>query len=351
MKRRNAIKVTTLAGVSSILGQGCSTLFNKSQSSLSGSDRRNFKSHPETVIGTEKAGGTSPKLLIATCQFPVESNIEDNCGHILRQMRIAKKAGADIVHFSETCLGGYAGVDFDSFDHYDWDLLRQNTRRIMELSGELRLWVILGSNHALTGKHKPHNSLYIINDDGDIVDRYDKMFCTGNREETTGDLKHYSPGSQFIVFTIKGITCGLLICHDMRYQELYREYKKRGVQLMFHSYYNGKMKFKNPDDPDENIWGVITEPTMQTYAANNHMWISVNNTSGRESCWPGFFVRPDGVITGRLTRNEEGVLISVFDTTVKYYDPSEAWRERAMNGVYNSGTLVNDERSGNRNSL
>ena len=33
--------------------------------------------------------------------------------------------------------------------------------------------------------------------------------------------------------------CGVLICHDFRYDELYREYLLRGVQLMLHSYHNG----------------------------------------------------------------------------------------------------------------
>ena len=81
--------------------------------------------------------------------------------------------------FPRPCLGGYVGVDLPSFDRYDWDLLRQCTEAVADLSRKLKLWVILGSNHRLTGKHKPHNSLYVINDRGSVVDRYDKMFCTG----------------------------------------------------------------------------------------------------------------------------------------------------------------------------
>jgi len=176
------------------------------------------------------------------------------------------------------------------------------------------------------------------------------MFCTGNKKGTSGDLKHYSPGSRLTVFRVRGITCGALICHDFRYQELYREYKKRGVQVMFHSYHNGhstKKKLRKAG----NIWGVIVPPTMQAYAANNYMWISANNTSRRESSWPGFFVLPNGVVSGKLKRNEAGVLISEVDTRKKMYDASVAWRERAMKRIYHSGTLVNDPRSENRESL
>src|SRR5215212_1849382 len=57
--------------------------------------------------------------------------------------------------------------------------------------------------------------------------------------------------------------------------------------------------------------------TMVAEAANNHLWISCPNSSAsstRESCWPGFFVRPDGVVAGRLRRNTAGVLVSEVDT-------------------------------------
>ncbi len=92
----------------------------------------------------------------------------------------------------------------------------------------LKLWVVLGSNHPLTGRHKPHNSLYLINDCGEIIDRYDKMSCTKGTDGAKGDLDFYSPGSRLVVFTVQGFCCGLQICHDFRYQELYREYKNAG---------------------------------------------------------------------------------------------------------------------------
>ena len=243
-----------------------------------------------------------------------------------------------------------AGLEFKTFRGYNWDLLRQCTLNIMDLAGKLRLWLILGSNHRLTGSHKPHNSLYVISDRGKIVNRYDKMFCTGDSGETRDDLKHYASGSKFVVVTIKGIKCGLLICHDFRYPELYREYKKLGVQLVFHSYHNGHIstaKLKK----ELNIWGIIVPPTMQAAAASNYVWISTNNTSRHESCYGSFVVRPDGILTGKLPRNKAGVLISTIDTKSKFYDASVDWRGRAMKKIFHSGTLVKDERSSDKTCL
>jgi len=40
-----------------------------------------------------------------------------------------------------------------------------------------------------------HNSLYVISDSGQIVERYDKRFRAGDPDERSGDLARYSPGS------------------------------------------------------------------------------------------------------------------------------------------------------------
>lgn len=304
------------------------------------------------------------KLKVATCQFPTSADIVSNRNYIFSQMRAAKAQGAQVAHFPEACLSGYAGADLPSYDGLDWSLLEQSACAILDLARELRLWTIVGSAHRLSGDHKPHNSLYIINDQGQLIDRYDKMFCAGNAAENTGDLAHYTPGNHFSVFEIEGVRCGTLICHEYRYPELYREYQKRGVQLVFHSYHAGHIdaeRFRQMQEgvglenhafnPASTLPGITQPAAMHMAAADNYMWISCPNSSARESCWPSFFVRPDGVITGRLQLHETDILYSTVDTDDVFYDSTAAWRERAMNGIFHSGTLVQDARSDNRTQL
>jgi deaminated glutathione amidase len=303
--------------------------------------------------------GAIMNLVLATCQFPVSRRIEDNFWWILRQMRQAQRKGAHLAHFCECSLTGYTGVEFESFDGFDWNLLERSLREIQSLARELKLWVVLGAAHRLSGRHRPHNSLYVIDNNGRLRDRYDKMFCTGvarsnNHNGPLGrshDLTHYSPGDHFVTFQVRGVRVGLQICHDFRYPELYRRYKRLGVQVILHSYHNGhttKAKLKRSG----NIWGVIVPPTMQAYAANNYMWISATNTCARENCWPSFVVRPDGVISARLRLHQAGILITNIAPRTRFYDASEAWRDRAMRGIYHSGMLVaNDPRSTDRRSF
>jgi deaminated glutathione amidase len=304
------------------------------------------------------------KLTVATCQFPTSSDVRSNLAHVLDQMRTARARGADVAHFPEACLSGYAGIDMPSHAGFDWSLLGAAVRDVLALAAELRLWVVLGSAHRLGGANKPHNSLYIIDAQGRVADRYDKRCCSGDASGTTGDLAHYSPGNHFSVFEINGVRCGAQICVDCRYPELYRGYKRRGVQLMFHSFHAGHI---GPEDfaarealvgpenhalnPATTLPGITQPAMMHAAAGGNHMWISCPNSSAYRSCWSSFFVRPDGVVTGRLNLHETGVLLSLVDTDERFYASTAAWRDRAMDGVLHSGTLVHDPRSDDRTAI
>lgn len=276
------------------------------------------------------------RLRLAVCQFPVSADIVANADWVKNQLRAAKDQGADLVHFPECALSGYAGVDHQSLDGFDWQQLHRQTASILELADQLDLWVVLGSTHRLTGVRRPHNSLYVIGPNGQIVDRYDKRFCTG------GDLRHYSPGDHFVTFDVNGVRIGLLICYDIRFPELYREYYRRGVRLMLHSFYNARQK-------PGSIHPKIMPPTAQAYAAVNNMFISINNSCASHS-WPSRFVTPDGLLQASLTVDVPGIMVQTVDIHKQFYDASAAYRERAILGILHSGRTVRDPRSADRHS-
>jgi predicted amidohydrolase len=283
-------------------------------------------------------------LRVATCQFSVEPEIAHNRRQVLRQMKQAYEQKVDVVHFSECALSGYAGVDIPDTDSIDWDELVAATQEIQTAAADYKQWVLLGSTHRLSGQHKPHNSVYVINSHGKIVDRYDKRFCTGlGGKRPTMDLHHYSPGNRCVTFRVKGFTCGVLICYDYRFPELYREYKKQGVQVLFQAFHNARKTVV--DDEQYNIWKTIVPATMSCRAAENHMWVSANNSTARPSRWGSFTVRPDGAIVGKLNVHRPGVLITEMTMDKTFFDAPGPWRESAMNGRLHSGSTVKDRRS------
>lgn len=282
--------------------------------------------HPES-----KAQKKEGSVRIASCQFPVSSNIDENARWIMEQMAEAKLKRADIVQFAECALSGYAGADWESLENFDWKKLYQCTDSIVELANKLNLWVVLGSMHRLSTGHKPHNSLYLITPGGKIADRYDKRFCTGR------DLDFYTPGDHFCTFEVNGVTCGMLICYDVRFPELFREYRKLGADLIFHSFYNARK---------EAIFPKIMPVNIQAHAATNYFYIATSNSSSPES-WPCHFVTPDGLIKNKLAPNTPGVLISDVDISEKYYDASQADRANVISGKLSNGEPVDDARSKN----
>jgi len=278
-------------------------------------------------------------LKVAACQFAVGRLIKRNSRTICEFLRKAARAKADIVHFSECALSGYVGTDFPNFEGYDWELLKQETKKVMALAGELGLWVVLGSTHRLTGPNKPHNSLYLINPRGKIVDRYDKRFCT------PGDLRRLTPGNRFVNFTVNGVKCSLLICFDLRFPELYRALYSRGVNCILQSFYNARQK-------GPSVHTHIMRQTMQCRAATNNFWVSMSNSSGYYSPYPSCFIQADGMIVGQLKSNRPGMIVSKVDLGRKFYDPMVGFRKTAIAGKLNNAAgTIDDPRSRKRKSL
>ena len=252
----------------------------------------------------------------------------------MAQMKESSQMGAEIIHFPECALSGYPGVDHESLEGFSWNLLDRYTDSILDLARKLEVWVLLGSIHQIGDGFKPMNSLYVIDPEGQIIERYDKRFCT------SGDLDHFSAGEHFSMFEVNGVTCGLLICFDVRFPELYREYRKMDVDVLFQSFYNARQK-------PGGIHPKIMPVTAQARAATNHFYMSLTNSSASNS-WPCHFITPDGLIQAKLDPNLPGILVSEIDLSAEYYDASRRFRDNALEGNLSSGKAPDHPRYQNR---
>jgi hypothetical protein len=79
-------------------------------------------------------------------------------------------------------------------------MLRQELNATAALARELKLWTVLGSVHPLTSAHRPHNSLYVISDQGDVMTRYDERLLSNTKLQFM-----YTPGATAITFEINGV--------------------------------------------------------------------------------------------------------------------------------------------------
>ncbi|MFV2104684.1 carbon-nitrogen hydrolase family protein [Micromonospora sp. LOL_024] len=165
-------------------------------------------------------------MTIAAAQPPVTCDPAVNGAEIRALMRRAHDHGARLVHFPEGALSGYAGQDKQYYTGWDidWVPVRRELAAIRSLAAQLGLWVVLGSNHHLTGENRPHNSLYVISDQGDIVNRYDKRYLS--HTEITG---FYSPGFAPATIDIDGYRFGLALCIEINFPEVFLDYLHRGA--------------------------------------------------------------------------------------------------------------------------
>jgi predicted amidohydrolase len=255
-------------------------------------------------------------------------------------MAEAHRRRADIVHFSECALSGYAGSEFQSWRGYPWAALREEAEAVLAEARRLGLWAILGSTHPLTPPHRPHNSLYVISPDGRIVDRYDKRFLTPR------DTRYYSAGDHWTIFDLRGVRCAAMICFDLRFPEPYRELKRRGVEMVFQSFYNARVA-----DPTKFVHRHVMRQTAQAQCGFNYFWMSGANSSARHSLYPSFFIRPDGVIARQLPLNRPGLMLNEVDTRREYYDLARECRASVLRGRMHVGRTVRDPRSRARTRL
>ena len=275
------------------------------------------------------------ELVVATCQFPVTSRISGNLAHILDLLARSGEAGAQIAHFPESSLSGYAGVDFDDLSTRNEDRQSRALQQIRDLCRRLNIWCVVGG-HAYSSEHAlPYNCLWVIAGSGAIHCRYDKRICMGVPGE--GEHRFYQPGRSPVLFNLGEIRCGLLICHEFRYPELYRQQKSLGAEIVFQSWYDGNLRTRDYEENGIEM-GKLIVGTTRGSAANNSLWISGSNTSKPESCFGSFLMRPDGRIHEQLERNTTDLLLSTLDFDLSFSDPSGPWRDRVARGVLNSLT-------------
>jgi len=85
------------------------------------------------------------------------------------------------------------------------------------------LWVVLGS-HAIKGEGRSANRTFVIDDQGEIRARYDKIhmfdvdLATG---ESWRESNAYAPGEQVVTVETPAGRLGLAICYDLRFPALF----------------------------------------------------------------------------------------------------------------------------------
>lgn len=290
------------------------------------------------------------RLTVAICQFAPSGDAVRNGEIISRQLEEAKALGADVAHFFECALTGYPNAKEYDFAGFDWEVIRREEEALAGKAAELSIWLLLPSAHRLS-KGGAHNSVYVIDPNGAIVDRYDKRF------PTQGELATYTPGDHASVFQINGVTCGIIICYEKWFPGLIRDYRRQGVELIFDSIHSQERDFSL--DTSKECLPDHERALWIAYARLNHIWMSVSNHALPTQDNTSFLVDPDGRLQ-KLPFKEECVRAFTIDTEEKFWDPGGPLRGLDLEGrlsalgsagSVNGEALAADPRHADRHSF
>ena len=272
-------------------------------------------------------------IRIAIAQPEITADARKNGAEVRRLMKQAAAGKARLVQFPEGLLSGYAKEQIQDWADVDWAAVRAELEQIMALAAKLKLWVVLGSAHPLTPPNRPHNSLYVISDQGRIVDRYDKRFCS-----QTEITQFYSPGFEPVVFDVDGYRFGLMICVEINFPHLFSEYERLGVECLLLSAY-----------PVDSIF----ELKARAYAAINAYWVAMSLPAQTNHLMPSGLITPNGTYAA-LISGTDLVIADLNRDDPDLHIPlhlARPWRSTALKGDIYRTRRVTDPRSTNRTTV
>ncbi len=277
----------------------------------------------------------SESLRIATAQSLITPDVAANGAHLRDLMTRARQDGARLVHFPEGALSGYVKAQITSRAQVDWQVVHDQLGFVADKARALGLWVVVGCNHRPTASKdlnsgRPHNSLYIISDAGEVVARYDKRYCS-NSEITDW----YVPGRQARVFDVDGFRFGCALCIEIQFMEVFAEYERLDVDCVLFSTYS--------EDP--MFW-----VQARAYAACNNYWLSFSAPAQCSATSPSGVIGPHGY---ELTRCEAKTEPDLQTTLLDKADPRLAvalykarpWRRLARSGALHGPDVEDDPRA------
>lgn len=167
----------------------------------------------------------------------------------------------------------------------------------------------------------PRNTAVVIDREGRVLATYAKIHLFSPGGEQVG----FAPGNELGLFPLGGLTCGIAICYDLRFPELFRLYAQKGSQLVFVPSAWPAERLKH--------WELF----ITARAAESQMYVAGVNTTGRTpvDTYPGnsMTADPHGTVICRANDAEQLVFTDIDPlvvTAARQQFPAEKDRRDAL---------------------
>lgn len=153
-----------------------------------------------------------------------------------------------------------------------------------------------------SGSDRVYNTAVVFSPEGKLLAKYRKLHLFDAFRVKESD--HMLRGDSLPpVFECGGVTCGLSICYDLRFPEVYRSLVKRGADLFVvpAAWYAGERKIDH------------LHTLLSARALENTCYALCSNMTGTDFCGHSAVFAPFGEPSGML-KDEEGILFSNIDS-------------------------------------
>lgn len=166
------------------------------------------------------------RMKIACVQMDIAfANPMENIRIIEKYTVEAAKASADVIVFPEMWNTGYALEQLPKLA----DENGEQTKILFKRLAQKYKITIVGGSVATRKKGKFFNTMYVFNMEGKMIAEYDKTHLFQLMDEH----KFLEKGTEDNIFDLGGVTCGGVICYDIRFPEWMRKHTLNGAKLMF----------------------------------------------------------------------------------------------------------------------
>lgn len=231
-------------------------------------------------------------MRVSLIQTESNGTKQENEKKIFKQLSEALQDKPDVICLSELFLSW--GKDF-----YAGKVKQEEIKQYQNFAKINNVNIILGSV-ALESDNtdKTTNTSFVINRNGNIVGRYDKihMYTVNKPNYKLDENDDTIPGKNLGIFELDNVKIGVGICFDLRFPEYFRELTKRGAEIIFlPSHFN--------KTTGAIAWDILT----RARAIENQVYFCAVNQTGQNLCANTKVISYDGEILKSLN-DEESIL-------------------------------------------
>ncbi len=202
-------------------------------------------------------------------------------------IRHAAASGADIICFPEQFATGWDPRSRKNIEDLDGRIVTTLRNAAQDVGIG-----IIGSFRERTPL-TPKNTAVVIAKDGSILSSYAKIHLFSPAGEDTA----FTSGTDLGIFTLGTMKCGMAICYDLRFPELFSAYAAHGVQAVFVPAAWPKSRIRH--------WELF----ISARAAENLMYVVGVNMTGTTPvdtyCGASMTADPSGTIINRAGEAEQ----------------------------------------------